>query len=79
MTYYLTTKILLKQDNKNRSAKELPVFFFKMPDSVHQGGSRWGRGLGFGRRGWLVFRGWWSRSWGRLRDSWCGWGWSELR
>ena len=57
---------MLKQENKKGSAKELPVFLFKMADCVRRGGSRRGRGLGFGRRGWLVFRGWWSGSWGLL-------------
>jgi hypothetical protein len=36
-------------------------------DSVHQKGSRLGRGIGFGRKGWLVFRGWW------IRLRWGGW------
>ena len=35
-----------------------------MADCVRRGGSRRGRGLGFGRAGWLVVRGWWSGSWG---------------
>lgn len=35
-----------------------------MADCVRRGGSRRGRGLGFGRQGWLVFWGWWSVIWG---------------
>ena len=34
-----------------------------MADSVRRGGSRRGRGPGFGRRGWLDFRGWWIVVW----------------
>ena len=60
-------KILPKQENKKGSAKELPVFVLKMADCVRRGGSRRGQGPGFGRRGWLVFRGWW------IRWRWVGW------
>ena len=60
----ILNKILLKQENKKGLVKELPVFLFKMADCVRRGGGR--RGLGFGRRGWLDFWGWWSGSWGLL-------------
>lgn len=55
---------MLKQHNKKGSAKELPVFVLIMTDCIRREGSRRGRGLGFGRRGLLGFRGWWSGSWG---------------
>lgn len=37
-----------------------------MADCVRRGDGWRGRGPGFGRAGWLGFRGWWSGSWGLL-------------
>jgi len=78
-------KILLKQENKKGSAKELPVFMLKMEDCIRRGGSRRGRGPGFGRLGWLIeaplllqdklCR---QHCGGRLTGSWRGWCWSGM-
>ena len=49
---------IIETEQKERFSKGITGFVLIMADCVGRGGSRRGRGLGFGRQGWLVFRGW---------------------